>query len=88
MAEQHRNIEGIEWTYMDVRNMDSIEDRTVDVAFDKGTLDAMIHGSPWNPPDEVTECTSQYLKEVAPSVAEQSGGCRSNRCSGSPSAKR
>jgi hypothetical protein len=35
--------------------MKEIEDGSIDVAFDKGTLDAMICGSPWSPPDEVLE---------------------------------
>jgi hypothetical protein len=34
------------------------------VAFDKGTLDAMIHGSPWSPPDQVLSDTSRYMREV------------------------
>ncbi|KAI1074758.1 S-adenosyl-L-methionine-dependent methyltransferase [Whalleya microplaca] len=64
MSRRHRNIEGIEWKCLDVRHMDDIADKSVDVAFDKGTLDAMIHGSPWNPPDDVKGNTSQYLREV------------------------
>lgn len=49
---------------MDVRNMQGVEDASVDLAFDKGTLDAMIHGSPWNPPQEVKDNTRAYLQEV------------------------
>lgn len=64
MAERHSKLEGIEWKHMDVRNMVGIPDKSIDVAFDKGTLDAMIHGSPWSPPHEVKENTSKYLKEV------------------------
>jgi hypothetical protein len=64
MTERHSKIEGIEWKNMDVRNMD-IPDKSIDVAFDKGTLDAMIYGSPWSPPSEVKENTSKYLKEVS-----------------------
>ncbi|KAM5356709.1 hypothetical protein ACJ41O_003355 [Fusarium nematophilum] len=64
MSERHKDIEGIEWRRVDVREMTSIDDKSIGVAFDKGTLDAMIYGSPWNPPDEVQENTSRYLKEV------------------------
>lgn len=42
-----------------------IADSSVDVAFDKSTLDAMIFGSPWNPPAEVRENTARYLGEVS-----------------------
>ena len=65
MTERHRGVEGINWACMDVRNMDGVADRSIDLAFDKGTFDAMIYGSPWNPLDEVKENTSQYLKEVS-----------------------
>ncbi|KAG7409949.1 EEF1A lysine methyltransferase 4 [Fusarium oxysporum f. sp. rapae] len=64
MTERHKEITGIEWSRVDVRDMPSIATGSVDVAFDKGTLDAMIYGSPWSPPDEVRENTSKYLKEV------------------------
>ncbi|PNP46118.1 hypothetical protein TGAM01_v200291 [Trichoderma gamsii] len=63
MTERHSKVEGIEWKHMDVRNMD-ISDKSIDVAFDKGTLDAMIHGSPWSPPSEVKDNTSKYMREV------------------------
>jgi hypothetical protein len=55
---------GIKWMQADVRNMAEIETRSVDVAFDKGTLDAMIYGSPWDPPDNVVENTRKYVDEV------------------------
>ncbi|KAK0610888.1 S-adenosyl-L-methionine-dependent methyltransferase [Immersiella caudata] len=54
----------IEWRLMDVRDMNGVDDASVDVAFDKGTLDAMIHGSPLSPPQEVKDNTSAYLREV------------------------
>ncbi|RMZ76195.1 hypothetical protein DV737_g4933, partial [Chaetothyriales sp. CBS 132003] len=44
--------------------MDQIPSESVDVAFDKGTLDAMIYGSPWDPPDEVLDNTGRYVREV------------------------
>ncbi|KAF7874212.1 hypothetical protein EAF04_002884 [Stromatinia cepivora] len=52
------------WTVMDVRNM-KLEDGEIDVAIDKGTLDAMIHGSMWDPPQEVRENVGCYVDEVA-----------------------
>ena len=64
MTERHKDISGIEWQRVDVRDMPSVTTGSIDVAFDKGTLDAMIYGSPWSPPDEVKENTSNYLKEV------------------------
>jgi EEF1A lysine methyltransferase 4 len=64
MTERHKGITGIEWSRVDVRDMPSIATGSIDVAFDKGTLDAMIYGSPWSPPEEVRENTSRYLKEV------------------------
>jgi len=64
MKERHAEVEGIEWCLMDVRYMEGMEDASVDVAFDKGTFDAMIHGSPWSPPKEVTDNTSAYLRQV------------------------
>ncbi|KAL7908230.1 hypothetical protein GGI35DRAFT_453654 [Trichoderma velutinum] len=64
MSERHSKIEGIEWKYMDVRNMADIPDKSIDIAFDKGTLDVMIYGSPWSPPGQVKEDTSKYIHEV------------------------
>lgn len=60
----HKDVEGVEWKHMDVRDMGAIADKSIDVAFDKGTLDSMIYGSPWNPPGEVKENSSKYMKEV------------------------
>ncbi|KAK7706762.1 hypothetical protein SLS57_009572 [Botryosphaeria dothidea] len=64
MSKRHAELGGIEWKQADVRNMPDIPDASIDVAFDKGTMDAMIHGSPWSPPDDVTENTGKYLDEV------------------------
>lgn len=64
MTQGHAEVKGIEWKLMDVRDMVGVADKSVGVAFDKGTLDAMIHGSPWNPPETVKENTSGYLNEV------------------------
>ncbi len=49
----------------DLRNMGVlVADESVDVAFDKSTLDTMIYGSPWNSLDDVRENTGKYLAEV------------------------
>lgn len=70
MSERHRNLTGITWHQVDVRDMgDAIPDKTVDLAFDKSTLDAMIYGSPWNPPEDVKIGTGRYLAEVRDSIA-------------------
>ena len=44
--------------------MDGFEDESFEVAIDKGTLDAMISGSLWDPPPEVRKNTSEYIDEV------------------------
>ena len=48
---------------MDVRDL-QLPDGSVDVAIDKSTLDAMIHGSLWNPPDDVRANVGKYVDEV------------------------
>jgi hypothetical protein len=45
--------------------MKDIDSKSVDVAFDKGTLDAMIYGSPWSPPEEVMDNSGRYISEVS-----------------------
>jgi EEF1A lysine methyltransferase 4 len=67
MSKLHAEIEGIEWKQMDVRGMEDLLPHSIDVAFDKGTLDAMIYGSGWDPPDEVRENTGRYMREVSSS---------------------
>lgn len=64
MSERHKPYKGIEWKQVDIRNMPEVGSKTINVAFDKATLDAMIYGSPWNPPDEVRDNLDKYLKEV------------------------
>ena len=54
----------MQWLVMDVRKLD-FSDASFDVAIDKGTLDAMIHGSPWNPPDDVRSNIRAYVDEVS-----------------------
>jgi hypothetical protein len=63
MKRRHEG-KSVEWQVGDVRDMKEIEDGSIDVAFDKGTLDAMIWGSPWSPPDEVLENSRKYMEEV------------------------
>ena len=65
MKSRHAKDEGIEWIEGDIRDMNIIKTSSVDVAFDKGTLDAMIYGSPWEPPDEVLENSGKYMSEVS-----------------------
>lgn len=60
-----KNDPNITWQWADIRSMPELGSKTIDVAFDKGTMDAMIHGSPWSPPDDVLENTSRYLTEVS-----------------------
>ncbi|KAJ6442708.1 endothelin-converting enzyme [Purpureocillium lavendulum] len=64
MSRRHADVPGIRWQLMDVCHMDRLPARSIDVAFDKGTLDAMIHGSPWSPPQDVVEHTAAYIQEV------------------------
>lgn len=62
---QKRAAKGITWIRGDVREMREVATQSIDVAFDKGTLDAMIYGSPWSPPDQVKANTARYMDEVA-----------------------
>lgn len=64
MSKRDADTEGIDWKQADVRQMGLIPSESVDVAFDKGTLEAMIHGSPWDPPEEVLDNTGRYIREV------------------------
>jgi hypothetical protein len=66
MKSRHSDKSQVEWKVGDVRDMLEIESQSIDVAFDKGTLDAMIYGSPWSPPDEVLDNSGRYMKEVKP----------------------
>jgi DNA modification methylase len=57
-------IENIEYREMDAFNMEGIPDKSIDVAFDKGMMDSLIDGDPWNPGPEVRRDTRNYQKEV------------------------
>jgi len=64
MRERFSSDSGIQWKYADVRDLPEPA-CSVDVAFDKGTLDAMIFGSPWGPPEAVKENTKRYIDEAS-----------------------
>lgn len=57
----------IEWRVGDVRKMSNVglKDGEFDVVIDKGTLDSMISGSLWDPPEEVKYNTKAYIDEVS-----------------------
>jgi hypothetical protein len=65
MKSRHGAEKGVQFQVGDVRDMKDIGTGSVDVAFDKGTLDAMIFGSPWSPPDEVMNNSGAYMNEVS-----------------------
>jgi hypothetical protein len=65
MKSRHTDKPQVEWKVGDVRAMTDIDSKSVDVAFDKGTLDAMIYGSPWSPPEEVMDNSGKYISEVS-----------------------
>jgi hypothetical protein len=67
MLTKYSNLE-TRWLVMDVRDL-QIPDSSVDVAIDKGTLDAMIHGSLWDPPADVQSNVGKYVNEVHRSSA-------------------
>jgi hypothetical protein len=52
-----------QWCVMDVRSL-QLPANSIDMAIDKGTLDAMIHGSLWDPPEDVRENVGKYVEEV------------------------
>ncbi|KAL9044170.1 MAG: hypothetical protein Q9214_002672 [Letrouitia sp. 1 TL-2023] len=54
----------LDWQVDDVRHL-QVDSSSIDIAIDKGTLDTMLHGSPWSPPEEVQKNVSQYVDEVA-----------------------
>ncbi|MCJ1451622.1 hypothetical protein MMC28_001962 [Mycoblastus sanguinarius] len=53
----------LEWRVDDVRHL-GLGDSSFDIAIDKGKLDAMLYGSPWDPPAEVQDNVRQYVNEV------------------------
>lgn len=63
MKQRHAAL-GISWHEVDVRCMPEIPSASFEIAFDKSTLDAMMYGSPWDPPAEVRNSIRAYLAEV------------------------
>ena len=61
MKAQHPSIT---WLEMDIRQL-TFQDYSFDVCIDKATLDAMLYGSPWDPPDEVKANVKAYVDGVA-----------------------
>ena len=55
----------IQFLEQDVRHMTDVADSSMDVVIDKGTLDAMISGSLWDPPEVVKVNTGLYVDEVS-----------------------
>lgn len=49
---------------MDLRKLE-LEDASIDIAIDKSTLDAFLHGSLWDPPEDVRESVGAYVDQVA-----------------------
>ncbi|KAF2500169.1 S-adenosyl-L-methionine-dependent methyltransferase [Lophium mytilinum] len=64
MSQRHADKPKLKWAVGDVQDMPQILTGAVDVAFDKGTLDAMISGSLWDPPDPVKTMIKRYIDEV------------------------
>ncbi|KFY37501.1 hypothetical protein V495_07151 [Pseudogymnoascus sp. VKM F-4514 (FW-929)] len=62
MAAKYSDL-NTEWRVMDIRQLE-LPDRSVNVAIDKGTMDAMIHGSLWDPPEDVRRNVGQYVARV------------------------
>ncbi|TVY47578.1 Endothelin-converting enzyme [Lachnellula occidentalis] len=61
------------WSVMDVRAI-QFPESSIDVAIDKSTLDAMLHGSLWDPPADVRDNVGKYVDEashIIPSVFAQ-----------------
>jgi hypothetical protein len=52
-----------QWSVMDVRKLE-LPSASIDIAVDKGTLDAFIHGSLWDPPDDLRGNVGKYVDEV------------------------
>ena len=69
MSLRLENVGGVTWRHANVLCIDKIPSSSIDVAFDKGTLDAMIHISPWDPPNEVLDNTSRYFREASRNVS-------------------
>ncbi|KWU44291.1 S-adenosyl-L-methionine-dependent methyltransferase [Rhodotorula sp. JG-1b] len=65
MARVNADREGMTWTVGDVRKL-PFEDQSIDVCFDKATLDAMLTSEkdPWNPPPQAVADVKGEVDEV------------------------
>lgn len=56
----------MKWEVMDIKNMSTIPDNSIDVAIDKGTLDALISkdGNSWSPEQKTFEAAKAEIDEV------------------------
>ena len=64
IAQMRSRYPNLDWRIGDVRHL-QIDDCSVKTAIDKGTMDAMLYGSVWDPPPEVQENVAKYVSEVA-----------------------
>jgi len=64
MKAKYIALSGCEWRVMDIRKL-GLEDRSVDFAVDKATLDVFLYGSLWDPPPDVRENVGAYVDQVA-----------------------
>ena len=72
MSLKYAHFPELKWAVMDIRSL-TLPDSSIDVAIDKGTLDAMIHGSLWDPPEDVRSNVGKYCDEVE-RVLKKNGG--------------
>ena len=54
----------LDWRVDDIRHL-QLESSSFDVGIDKGTMDSMLYGSPWDLPEEVQDNVNKYVGEVA-----------------------
>lgn len=50
---------------MDVRHTEGIPSQSMDMAIDKATMESMVHGSMWNPPDDVCKSMGATVSELS-----------------------
>jgi len=56
---------GMQWNCLDMRDLNEIPSQSIDVAFDKGTMDAMIETTACEPELGVKQNISQYIREIS-----------------------
>ncbi|KAH8735606.1 hypothetical protein BGZ61DRAFT_440550 [Ilyonectria robusta] len=64
MTDRHAELGGSGWKLTDVHSMVDLADKSINFGLNKGTIDAIIYGTPWSPPYEVEDSTSRYMKDV------------------------